>query len=144
MLPGSPGWAQRGGMTRLPLIAYAAILTACSPGLVDPIRPEAMAPGLAQERAAEHVSACSGANVTARAVRWWLVAGIEGDGDAWAGWNPPGDVYLLRGTEANVRISAHELLHHVLGGDPGHRDGLWLSCGLDLATLREALAGTPQ
>jgi len=115
-------------MSRL-LVWMLALLPACG-GLVEPVGPRAMEPGPAQYEAQALLASCVGVTVPVASVSWFSVEAIRGHRDAVGAWNRPNVIYLLDGFTDNVKVSAHELLHHVLRGDPGHKNRAWLTCGV--------------
>lgn len=119
------------------------VLLACGPALVEPINPQPLDPGPAQVAAAAHVTTCSGIQVQAGDVRWWVAEGIRHHPDALGAWNHPRDIYLLPAAVDSELVSGHELLHHVLRGDHRHRSPLWERCGFTLEAWLAASGAGP-
>lgn len=105
------------------------VALACQ-GPLDVEAPVAMVAGEAQHQAAAMVRHCTGLSVDVRDVRWFAVESIEHDVRNLGGWEPPDIVYLVRSALNDVKVSAHELVHHVLRGDPKHSGPLWAICGV--------------
>ena len=113
---------------RVALLAVM-LMAGCSSTL-DVVDPVPMEPGAVQDAAAALISACTGRDVSAHDVQWFVVEEIADHPDALGGWEQPNSIYLLRSVVDDLKVSAHELLHHVLQGNPGHSSPLWEDCGV--------------
>lgn len=105
----------------------ALALAACC-GPLDVEAPSALTPGEAQYAAAALVRGCTGRAVMAAEIEWAVVRSIKGDARNLGAWEAPNRIYLVDGALNDTLIAAHELVHHVLRGDPGHRNAAWVAC----------------
>jgi len=74
---------------------------------------------------------CSGHTGALPRIDWYLASSIVADGKlARARWSPPHDIVVVQGNETEERLIRHEMLHDLLGGDPGHEGEVWDVCDL--------------
>ena len=75
--------------------------------------------------------ACSGRAGDLPRIHWYLASSIVADGKlARARWSPPHDIVAVQGNQTEERLIRHEMLHDLLGGDPGHEGEVWDVCDL--------------
>ena len=64
-------------------------------------------------------------------MRWFTASAILTNGISAVGnWRKPHDITILTGFEMDGFVVRHEVLHDLLGGDPGHLDVRWAQCDL--------------
>ncbi len=74
---------------------------------------------------------CSGRSGDLPRIEWYLASSIVADGKlARARWSPPHDIVVVQGNQTEERLIRHEMLHDLLGGDPGHEGEVWDVCDL--------------
>jgi hypothetical protein len=75
--------------------------------------------------------ACSGRTGEFADITWFSAAAISSNESFAVGlWRPPHEIVIVRGYEEDERTVRHEMLHDLIGGDPGHDDSAWLACEL--------------
>ncbi len=117
-------------MTKQSIALICVVLSGCT-DMVGPISPVPFTPGEVQADAVALINGCAGASVTVSDIDWYTVEDFDGhDGDSAGAWNPPNIVYLVDGWASNLKVNAHEVLHHFLRGDSRHSSALWAGCGV--------------
>jgi len=76
----------------------------------------------------DHVEACSDRTGDFERLRWYWVRSFPREATARAQWNERHEITLALAAVDNRGVVAHELLHELLDGDPGHEDRAWEAC----------------
>ena len=75
--------------------------------------------------------ACSGRSGEFTDISWYSADAISSDESLALGlWRPPHEIVIVSRYIEDELTVRHEMLHDLIGGDPGHDDAAWDSCDL--------------
>ena len=108
---------------RLAIITLIAL--GCTHTVVGPLR---FQPGYAQRRAAELVTECTGLDVDARDVDWFVLDSMRINITVLGRWSAPNAIAIDERYTANLYLSMHELVHYAIGEDDTEHRNPWWNC----------------